>query len=323
VITLAVVACGVSAAISWALATNDGDASPNAAATVPAPDSTNDGADTRNAETSASTVPALPAEPPAPTTLPTTLPASTPTSAPTTVAADQADAAADSDADDTNATDLQTGTDKLADAGTEDVLVLSLPTGEPLEAGELQPLTATIRGDNVYLEGTASNSEVGLDYEQQAIEIWGDKVVARYSIDSRAPAPRADDVVLEKPVLFEPGSATIDPQYLPVLDACFEFLTTYPAVSMVVEGHTDDVGSDEYNLQLAAQRADAIVAYYRSLGLGSERLVTVAAGEADPLADNATDEGREQNRRIDLSLVGALNATADDAEADAQSTPDS
>jgi OOP family OmpA-OmpF porin len=72
------------------------------------------------------------------------------------------------------------------------------------------------------------------------------------------------------------------------------------------------VGSEEYNLRLAQQRADAIVAYYESLGLEQDRLVTVAAGEASPLAGNDTDEGREQNRRIDLSLVGALVAAAPD-----------
>ncbi|MEM9749118.1 MAG: OmpA family protein, partial [Actinomycetota bacterium] len=202
--------------------------------------------------------------------------------------------------------DLQAGADKLDAADEDDVVILSLPTGEPVDGGDLQPLTATIRGDNVFLEGTAPSVEVALAYEEQARVIWGDQVVPRYSIDERAPDPQADDVKLEKPVLFEPGSSTIDPEYLPVLDACFEFLTAFPEVTMIVEGHTDDVGSEEYNLRLAEERAEAIVSYYESLGLDRDRLVTVAAGEASPLADNGTEEGREQNRRIDLSLVGAL-----------------
>ncbi|MEM9040528.1 MAG: OmpA family protein, partial [Actinomycetota bacterium] len=212
--------------------------------------------------------------------------------------------------------DLQAGADKLEGADEDDVVILSLPTGEPVDVGALPPLTATIRGDNVFLEGTAPSAEVALAYEEQARVIWGDKVVPRYSIDERAPDPQADDVKLEKPVLFEPGSSTIDPEYLPVLDACFEFLTAFPDVTMIVEGHTDDVGSEEYNLHLAEERAEAIVSYYESLGLARDRLVTVAAGEADPLADNATEEGREQNRRIDLSLVGALLDAANGVGAD-------
>lgn len=217
--------------------------------------------------------------------------------------------------------DLQTGTDKLDEADEEDIVILSLPTGEPVAAGDLQPLSATIRGENVYLEGTAPSAEVALAYEQQAVEIWGDRVVVSYSVDSRAPEPSASDVVLEKPVLFEPGSAVIDPDYLPVLDACFEFLAAYPAVSMIVEGHTDDVGSDEYNLGLAQQRADAVVAYYQTLGLEQERLVTQAAGESEPLSDNSTEAGRQDNRRIDLSLIGALNQQAED-EADDDAATD-
>jgi OmpA-OmpF porin, OOP family len=88
------------------------------------------------------------------------------------------------------------------------------------------------------------------------------------------------------------------------------FLQKYPQTTAVIEGHTDDVGSSEANQRLSERRANAVVNYLvRNLHVDRSRLTPVGYGESRPIADNATDEGKRQNRRI-----GAIVACATDIE---------
>ena len=73
---------------------------------------------------------------------------------------------------------------------------------------------------------------------------------------------------------------------------------------MVAVGHTDSVGSDHYNAKLSLRRAEAVKAYLVSKGLDPARLYTEGKGEAQPIADNATAEGRAKNRRVNIEIVG-------------------
>lgn len=86
------------------------------------------------------------------------------------------------------------------------------------------------------------------------------------------------------------------------------FLTTYPATTAVIEGHTDNVGTPEHNLKLSQARADAVVAYLvDTLHIAPARLTAVGLGEANPLVSNDTEEGKRQNRRIDAVIVCATD----------------
>jgi OOP family OmpA-OmpF porin len=88
------------------------------------------------------------------------------------------------------------------------------------------------------------------------------------------------------------------------------FLQKYPQTTAVIEGHTDDVGSSEANQRLSERRANAVVNYLvRNLHVDRSRLTPVGYGESRPIADNATDDGKRQNRRI-----GAIVACATDIE---------
>ena len=88
------------------------------------------------------------------------------------------------------------------------------------------------------------------------------------------------------------------------------FLTKYPQTTAVIEGHTDDVGTNEANQRLSERRANAVVSYLvRDLHIDRSRLTPVGYGETRPIADNSTDEGKRANRRI-----GAIVACATDIE---------
>jgi len=88
------------------------------------------------------------------------------------------------------------------------------------------------------------------------------------------------------------------------------FLTKYPQTTAVIEGHTDDVGTNEANQRLSERRANAVVSYLvRNLKVDRSRLTPVGYGETRPIADNSTDDGKRANRRI-----GAIVACATDIE---------
>jgi outer membrane protein OmpA-like peptidoglycan-associated protein len=71
-----------------------------------------------------------------------------------------------------------------------------------------------------------------------------------------------------------------------------------------VEGHTDAIGGDEYNMTLSQQRADAVRTYMVAQGVQADTLTAVGLGKADPVADNATAAGRQQNRRVEMVVSG-------------------
>lgn len=80
-------------------------------------------------------------------------------------------------------------------------------------------------------------------------------------------------------------------------------LNQYPGTDIKIIGHTDSRGTEEYNMGLSERRAAAVKAYAVAQGVPSSRLITVGKGFAEPIADNATDEGRALNRRVEIVIV--------------------
>lgn len=102
-------------------------------------------------------------------------------------------------------------------------------------------------------------------------------------------------------VSFDFGSAAIKPAFRPTLDKVGEVLKRYERSVVHVVGHTDSVGSDAYNQRLSEQRAQAVVDYLAgSAGVARERLRADGRGETEPRATNATEAGRQLNRRVEL-----------------------
>jgi len=114
--------------------------------------------------------------------------------------------------------------------------------------------------------------------------------------------PRRGSITLEG-VGFELDSARLTSQSRSILDALALDLKKYPQLRIELQGHTDSTGSDQYNLGLSQQRADAVLAYLVERGVSRGQLRARGYGEQQPIADNSTSEGRAQNRRVVMLVV--------------------
>src|SRR5215469_7572304 len=114
-----------------------------------------------------------------------------------------------------------------------------------------------------------------------------------------------DNITLNMPgnITFKTNSAELDPSFYKVLNSVDIVLKKYDKTVVEVAGHTDNVGSAQYNQGLSERRANSVAEYLESQGLASNRVVTVGAGETRPVADNSTPEGRQANRRVELTLT--------------------
>ena len=104
-------------------------------------------------------------------------------------------------------------------------------------------------------------------------------------------------------VNFETSRATLLPASYRVLDEVLGIMNRYPDHRLNLRGYTDSQGSDATNLTLSSQRAAAVKTYLTSRGVRPDRITARGYGEADPIADNATAEGRALNRRVEFDLV--------------------
>ncbi|NOY06176.1 MAG: OmpA family protein [Chlorobi bacterium] len=107
-------------------------------------------------------------------------------------------------------------------------------------------------------------------------------------------------------VNFETDKWIIRPESIPILEENAKLFKRYPRMIVEIRGHTDSVGSDEYNLLLSQRRAEAVRQWLISYGVDSSRISASGYGETDPVADNATELGRARNRRIEF-YIGKLN----------------
>ena len=104
-------------------------------------------------------------------------------------------------------------------------------------------------------------------------------------------------------ILFDVDSDALRPESTPVLEEILATLTEHADLRLVVEGHTDSSGDDEHNRDLSERRAQAVVTWLTGKGVDSGRLAAEGRGEAEPVADNETAEGRAQNRRVVLKVA--------------------
>lgn len=112
-------------------------------------------------------------------------------------------------------------------------------------------------------------------------------------------------------VLFDTGRYTLKPAARERLATVAGILLAYPNLQIEVEGHTDNVGSEDYNQRLSENRAAAVRDFLLQQGVGMNNIVARGFGEAQPVASNLSSSGRQQNRRVDLVVSGeAIGASA-------------
>jgi outer membrane protein OmpA-like peptidoglycan-associated protein len=102
--------------------------------------------------------------------------------------------------------------------------------------------------------------------------------------------------------LFTSGKSDLKVGATTNLDKLVAFLNAYPNREVLIEGYTDNIGGDDYNLDLSQRRADAVKSYLVHRGISSQRLSATGRGKSDPVADNSSADGRQQNRRVNVTI---------------------
>ncbi|MET0067045.1 MAG: OmpA family protein [Candidatus Thiodiazotropha sp.] len=103
-------------------------------------------------------------------------------------------------------------------------------------------------------------------------------------------------------VLFSFGKTDLLPGAMNTIDKLAKFLAEYPAKTVLIEGHTDNIGSEEYNQKLSERRALAVKDALIQVGVDASRIDTLGLGESSPITDNATEAGRLKNRRVEIVI---------------------
>ena len=156
--------------------------------------------------------------------------------------------------------------------------------------------------------GGAAGAVIGHQMEKEAKKIE-DEIPG-------AEVKRVDDGIVvtfdeNSGVYFATAKHDINAKSKETLDKLVAILKEYPETNVLVAGHTDNVGKDEYNLGLSQRRAQAVTNYFKSKGLAGSRFTTKWYGERNPVASNETADGRAKNRRVNVVIVPNEKMKAD------------
>jgi len=160
------------------------------------------------------------------------------------------------------------------------------------------------------IEHQNAATKVSIDRTKRAGYLCIDDISVTLETEPDAPVLTMEKQLLQERrftfsagVLFDFDKADLRPEAGAELDSLVIFLKKYPKTELGIAGHTDDVGSDEYNLDLSERRAKAVFDYLISKEIPAERLGSRGFGERRPVADNTTEEGRQKNRRVECVLL--------------------
>lgn len=119
------------------------------------------------------------------------------------------------------------------------------------------------------------------------------------------PTPQAAKVVFNADTFFDFDKSTLKPEGRQLLDQVAQQAQGIDLETIIAVGHTDSIGSDAYNQKLSERRAASVKAYLVSKGIDPNRIYTEGKGKKAPIASNKTAQGRAQNRRVEIEIVGS------------------
>jgi outer membrane protein OmpA-like peptidoglycan-associated protein len=137
------------------------------------------------------------------------------------------------------------------------------------------------------------------DQDYTKMSVPADKE-ATYEVQIKIDPPK--DFVLDN-VYFDTGKSSLKPTSNKALNDLAEVLKLKTAMIIEIQGHTDNVGNEDENLQLSQQRAEAVKKYLLSKGIEESRITAKGYGQSKPIADNGTDAGKAKNRRTSLKVI--------------------
>ncbi|RYE79235.1 MAG: OmpA family protein, partial [Oxalobacteraceae bacterium] len=123
-------------------------------------------------------------------------------------------------------------------------------------------------------------------------------------VPEAAPVPTSEKVSYSADAFFDFDKAVLKPAGKASLDDLVGKLKDINLEVIIAVGHTDSVGTDEYNQKLSVRRAEAVKSYLQGKGVESTRIYTEGKGEKQPVADNNSAAGRAKNRRVEIEVVG-------------------
>ncbi|MBN1884843.1 MAG: OmpA family protein [Candidatus Krumholzibacteriota bacterium] len=140
-------------------------------------------------------------------------------------------------------------------------------------------------------------------------------VIIGNEMDKRAEEMRADlqgarierigegiKITFDSGLLFDVAKSDLRAQAKTNIESLARILNKYPDTNILVEGDTDNTGTEEYNLGLSERRAQSVSNYLMGLGVPSSRISMVGLGESNPIASNDSDSGRQMNRRVEVAI---------------------
>jgi outer membrane protein OmpA-like peptidoglycan-associated protein len=135
---------------------------------------------------------------------------------------------------------------------------------------------------------------VDLKNEKENVKIFKDLYIAPLEVGA--------SVKLEQ-IFFETGKAALKAESFSELDRVVQLMYDFPSIKIEIAGHTDNVGSESLNKKLSQDRATSVETYLKSKGIPTERVSAVGYGMEKPIADNETTEGKQQNRRVEFTIL--------------------
>ena len=154
-------------------------------------------------------------------------------------------------------------------------------------------------GRMLWLQVDVANT--GEIYSLTIVEEGEMKQEVEFTAGDLADALKSKGSVTVRNILFDTGKATIQPESAGTLTVIADALKAEPALKIEIQGHTDNVGAPAANLKLSQDRAAAVKAYLvQTGGIAADRLTTAGLGDTKAIGDNKTEEGRAQNRRVEL-----------------------